>query len=349
MDHAEKVVQHEDAYRRTTQIWYLIRKLFFHDSGSIFYAWLSNFNSHYPTHRTHKFGSPKDQAIQKTLALHVAAELGFTVIFLELFEPDHSKRVDETPPLVYALQYNHAKVVRHLLKLSTSDVNLSDKKGVTPLHVAMYKSRLDMIELLLGRRDLDLNPRDIAGLTPLMVAIVRGHKSSEKSDVRKGLRLLLKHERLDVNLTDYTGRTPLHHAVCAKTDSFEISMMALRELLKRQDIILNLKDDNGKTPLILALEAQYDEAADLLRKHGAEEPLQSEINEVLAMRSEAKITDSNTTAKLVKFEQQTETYPAENGEHPVGHENSRTAQIGLKPEGGSGRDKDKVAVEARAA
>jgi ankyrin repeat protein len=53
-------------------------------------------------------------------------------------------------------------------------LNLRDRLGRTPLHIAAYQGGLDCTQILL-KRGADLNCKDRSDLTPLMVAAMQGH------------------------------------------------------------------------------------------------------------------------------------------------------------------------------
>ena len=108
-----------------------------------------------------------------------------------------------------------------------------------------------------------MNAKGDDGRTPLHDAVVNGHKETAK---------LLIPEGADVNATD-GERTPLH--IAAPKGNKETT-----ELLITKGADVNAKDRFFVgTPLDVAIEEDYTEVADLLRKHGAKtcEKLKAEV------------------------------------------------------------------------
>ena len=126
------------------------------------------------------------------------------------------------------------------------DVNVKDRFGFTPLHLAATK---EIAELLINE-DADVNAKD-KGWTPLYHAAWRGHKEVAELLIAKGA---------DVNMKDVEGVTPLHLA--ADRGHTEVV-----ELLITKGADVNAKCDEGETPLDWAIMNKQTELTALLRKH----------------------------------------------------------------------------------
>ena len=114
----------------------------------------------------------------------------------------------------------------------------------------------------------DVNTKNHRGQTPLHFAAGEGHKEVTELLIANGA---------DVNAKAEEGWTPLHHVA-------EAGHTKLVELLIAKGADVSAKTDGGSTPLDKAIQGHrdsqgdhqlgfedYQETADLLRKHGAKE------------------------------------------------------------------------------
>ncbi len=78
---------------------------------------------------------------------------------------------------------------------SLEDVNVQDKYGWTPLHLAIRRGREDMVRYLVEEKGADINIQDNSGWTPLMEAIMDDFPSIAKYLVEQGADLDIANKR----------------------------------------------------------------------------------------------------------------------------------------------------------
>jgi ankyrin repeat protein len=163
--------------------------------------------------------------------LHVAATVGQVRVAKLLLanKPDvNSKAASERRPLALARA-----------KYSTNQYAFRLEQ-VTPLHLAAWEGRRDVVKLLLASK-ADIEARDFTGTTPLGLAVACGHK---------GVVELLLARHADVNATDpHVHWTPLHVAAQMEQDT-------VAEILLAKGANPNARGISIGTPLHVA--AAYD-------------------------------------------------------------------------------------------
>ncbi|XP_023316436.1 serine/threonine-protein phosphatase 6 regulatory ankyrin repeat subunit B-like isoform X2 [Trichogramma pretiosum] len=126
----------------------------------------------------------------------------------------------------------------------TVRIDAQNKWGLTPLHIAVSRNSVKLVEFLL-RRGANPNISDVDGLTPLH--IICQTKCSD--DLAKMFFEIIDeiHQSVQVDARDRTDSTPLCHAV-----SFGHKTMV--ELLLRRGADPHWTDDFGLTPVSFCLE-----------------------------------------------------------------------------------------------
>ncbi|XP_050409060.1 putative ankyrin repeat protein RF_0381 [Patella vulgata] len=190
--------------------------------------------------------------------------------------------------LYLATKYRNGCAVKILLNTNGCDVNLSDKKGITPLllaveqndieifkllhhhgatvkkqnsremsvlHLAIQNGNAGIVDILLYNHGCDVNLSDKVGVTPLLLAV-------EQNEIE--IVTLLQTHGADVNKQNSRGMSPLHLAI--KKGSKHIVDI----LLNNHSCDVNLSDKEGITPLLLAVEQNEIEIVTLLQIHGAD-------------------------------------------------------------------------------
>ena len=112
------------------------------------------------------------------------------------------------------------------------DVDLQDKDGLTPLHLASFYGKIEVASLLIKHK-ANVNAKDKNGRTPLHGASFSG--------TTELVSFLIKH-KANVNVKDKDGRTPLHGA----SFSIETKISSLLILIKHKANV-NAKDKDGLT------------------------------------------------------------------------------------------------------
>ena len=109
---------------------------------------------------------------------------------------------DGRTALSRAVEVGNEPVVQLLLQKSGTCVNLKDKNGVTPLHLAAAFKLLQLVEMLI-QASAELNARNVWNATPLHYAAYAGAPEIVSRLLEAGA---------DPKLTDTDGRLPVHYA-----------------------------------------------------------------------------------------------------------------------------------------
>ena len=112
--------------------------------------------------------------------------------------------------------------------LSNTDIEIKDQNGRTPLHDAVKKNHLAVVDLLLNH-GANVHSKDNSSVTPLHEVVTH---SVAETLITAGA---------DVNAVDADGFTPLHYAVGNLPD--------LIEILVKKGADINAKSNDGDTAL----------------------------------------------------------------------------------------------------
>lgn len=144
---------------------------------------------------------------ETTLLSHVFAACGLTTALEAGMKGRHFSWLDtdrEDRTVVHWAVSGGNDVMIQLV-LDSSDPNVGDSDGNTPLHYAVRSPMArSLVELFLAREGVDFNYRNYSGETPLVIAVVN------RSLVV--VELLLSRLDVDIHLKTWKGRTPLHYA-----------------------------------------------------------------------------------------------------------------------------------------
>lgn len=150
-----------------------------------------------------------------------------------------------------AAKSGKVKQVESLLNNQPDLLNAKNSKGLTPLHSAISKGRLNVVKLLIKKgADPELKTKN--GLTPIFQALDLGRNKIAQELIESGVNIKTK---------GYRNRTLLHMA--ARSGSTPI----IQQLINK-GIHINAKDGQSNTALDLAVTSGKVEAAKLLLKNG---------------------------------------------------------------------------------
>ena len=156
-------------------------------------------------------------------------------------------------PIYYLLDSSDGSETEILLILikSGAKINISDKYGITPLHLLSFKGQDEYMSILL-QNNVDINAYDKFNRIPLNYAIMEGQLNSAYYLLESGS---------NINTKDIDGNTLLHYAVSSKGNSLLFSIM----LIDRK-INLNEINNEGDTALMLIAKKNPKENVRLIKK-----------------------------------------------------------------------------------
>ena len=120
---------------------------------------------------------------------------------------------------------------------SNALVNIADSRGITPLHLAVYKGQDDNCEYFIKQK-ANINAKDKHGRVPLVYAIIEGQTNCVQALIDAGA---------DLNAKDVNDDTLLHYAVGCKGNGLLYAGMLIEK-----GVDVNCKDKQGNTALMVA-------------------------------------------------------------------------------------------------
>ena len=185
-------------------------------------------------------------------------------------------------PLHLAIKSNKRAHVSALLG-AKADVNLGDSLQTSPLHLAVRGGLLEVIYMLL-ENGAQIDARDSSGLTPL-------HSASQLGYIR--IAEILIEEGADACAADDRNQLPLHHAARLGADK------AVRFFAERDLALLDSQDRTRRTALHLAAKEGQLDVLKVLLELGANLEVQDSKGDTpvfLALRGD----DSDVAAYLIE-------------------------------------------------
>jgi ankyrin repeat protein len=178
----------------------------------------------------------------KSLALSWACRMGHADIAKLLLDhgtPVTGAWVEGGSPISWACVGGHLEIVKLLLdEASSSQVNILDGNGRSPLSLAVGSGDLPIAKLLIAREDVDVNITDRTGSSPLLWAI--GSKCEPKDLMV--LKCLVSEPRVNIAQRDRYGRSVLSWAAeMGALDAVNILLQSSRPDIQ------SLLDDPGDT------------------------------------------------------------------------------------------------------
>lgn len=151
----------------------------------------------------------------------------------------------------YVMYYANDFIVNTLIRWGF-DFSDKDRRGNTPLHIAVIQNRNKIIPLLLAKRALlDIEDRD--GNTALHLAVKTGNIESVQQLIRHGTNVNYVNKK--------NWRTPLHYAVMYNHDDILAILLA-----HGADVAAKT---GSLTALHIAAERNNEQAVSLLLRYGA--------------------------------------------------------------------------------
>jgi ankyrin repeat protein len=163
--------------------------------------------------------------------------------------------------LVDAVKSGDSTGALELIKQRT-DVNAAESDGTTPLHWAVYRNDVALVDELL-KAGADVNAVNEFGATPMSEAAVTGNAAVIDKLLKAGA---------DPESPNADGQTAL--MVLARTSNIE----AARVLLKKKANVNAVEKWHGQTALMWASAQSQPEMVKLLIKHGADVNARSLVN-----------------------------------------------------------------------
>ena len=148
-----------------------------------------------------------------------------------------------------------------------ANVNNKNSFGATPLHLAAYYDRPDIVRLLL-LKGANVNIQSNYGYTPLLIAV-----SGKNSGVSVAKLLLQKNA--DTKIVDNFKRGALYYAALS-------GKAELVGILLDRGIDINIQDKDGTTPFIAAAGAGHKDVVELLLRKKVNVKIRSRFGDALS-------------------------------------------------------------------
>ncbi len=135
------------------------------------------------------------------------------------------------------------------------DINLQNKYGVTPLHLAVKKENIALTRSLVNAgANTNVFNRSCYGATPLHIATANGNLEIVK--------ILIEQGNADINSSHkserFQGPSPIHSAIVCANDKYpkrkQGCLKVTKYLIKQPQFEVNAQDHDGKTALHYAVQ-----------------------------------------------------------------------------------------------
>jgi hypothetical protein len=174
-------------------------------------------------------------------------ELVLILVKYKLFDVFKSKNEIDQNALHLAINLGYISLIKVLIKFGV-DVNETDAFGISPLHLAVQRNNLAMVqELLDTTKSINMNEFDDNGHTPLIGAVLNNNLEIVKTLINHGGSVLKK------NPTN--GFTALHVALLHENVNKELITL----LIASDKTLLTLESHEGLNPLELSIKNKLPE------------------------------------------------------------------------------------------
>lgn len=169
-------------------------------------------------------------------------ELVLILVKYKLFEVFKSKNEIDQNALHLAINLGYISLIKVLIKFGV-DVNGTDAFGMLPIHLAVQRNSLAMVQELLmdTTKSVNMNEFDDNGCTPLYLAVLNNNLEIAKTLIDHGGSVLKK------NPTN--GFTCLHVALLNESVNKEL----IKLLIATDKTLLTLESHEGLNPLELSI------------------------------------------------------------------------------------------------
>ena len=188
--------------------------------------------------------NPYVQDVSGNTPLHIACRKGYLecvkVLIADSINPNLTNYPHNQTALHLACDNGHRNIAEYLLAHAKCNSNIQDTFGNTPLHVATWKSDLDLVKLVFESSAVSIDP-DVSNndkQTALHIACKNGHSHIAE--------YLLTQAKCNPNVVTKNGNTPLHIA-CGNGHSH-----IAEYLLTQAKCNPNVVTKSGDTPLHIA-------------------------------------------------------------------------------------------------
>ena len=145
------------------------------------------------------------------------------------------------PPILIALEYQRHDILKIFLQDPRIDIQISNGRGYTALHLAIIYDDLVSFMMLLNHPQININHVDKVGNSPLLLAAMTYDALDSRRDTI--FDILVSHPNILVNMQDRKGRSVLWHA--ANTGNKRLIL----NLAQLPDLEPGVSDENGVAPL----------------------------------------------------------------------------------------------------
>jgi len=185
-----------------------------------------------------------------------------TISKKESFDINQTNKKGETA-LHLAARYGEIKSCKALLKYGAR-VDIADHNNSYPIHEASWFGNVKTLKMLLKNDTSLINKQDILGWSPLFYAVM---SLNFGKNAQKCINLLLKHEA-HVDLVDKGGNTIIHYI---SQHGYSRSLLQLCKYLMKKNLltILQKKNAANKTALNLINQYKFPRSYNILKKYGA--------------------------------------------------------------------------------
>eukprot|EP01096_Ripella_sp_DP13-Kostka_P000042 TRINITY_DN1005_c0_g5_i1.p1 TRINITY_DN1005_c0_g5~~TRINITY_DN1005_c0_g5_i1.p1 ORF type:complete len:852 (-),score=339.53 TRINITY_DN1005_c0_g5_i1:414-2969(-) len=219
------------------------------------------------------------------MRLHEAIKSGNINDVKRFLKTDNVNDRDESSlsqtPLHVACQMASCEIVSLLLK-KKADVNLPDRNGWTPFHIAASVGQLEICEMLLGADKIDITILNKDGTSALHYLVRHSVPPSQAGLYNDVLTRYLRN-RGDINSQTKHGEAALHQA-CQRS-----SVAAVKFLLENHASV-NILNKINETALHYAVRTGKKEIIQLLLEHGADVNIKCQQGTALDLSPSPEIT-----------------------------------------------------------